>query len=658
VLLGVVAALFWVRGREPGLRSRFAMARARFSAPIARVAVVATALILTLGGFIFYNTNILNEYRTRDELASLQAEYEKRFGRYAKTPQPAITEAKLRVEIYPAAPAVDLTGTYRLVNKTNGSIDSVHVYVDRDIDARSFSFDRAAKPVLTDERQGYRIYALEPALQPGDSVQLTFNVSVHRQGFANSRQQTEVVANGTYFDRTWLPFIGYQPALELADNDARKRVGLAPKPRLPDPNDIDARQFGSQARNDGLVRVETIVGTAADQTAITTGTLRRNWEERGRRYFEYESEAEGPIALGPFFSGRYAVVEDTWNGIPLEIFHHPGHGGNLGSIMRGMKASLDYYTRIYGPYRFKQLRIVEVPPYSIFGRAHAGTIAFSEAIFFSRVKAGEIDQAFYGTAHEVAHEFQVSGARVRGAGFLGESFANYSAVMLMEKTFGEEIARRAYGVHMERYLVGRSEQSREVPVLDVEFQPFIMYRKGAVALYTLRDFLGEEAVNGALRRLLEKYRNEGPPYPTALDQFAELRAVTPDSLEYLLTDLFETITLWDVRTERAVVEPTGTGAYTLTLDVVAKKVRADSVGRETEVPMDDYVDIGVFAPIKGDGLGAPIYLTRHRIKSGTQTIRITLPNLPARAGIDPYHKLIDRDGEDNVVRVTGGQIEP
>src|SRR4029079_9904624 len=126
-------------------------------------------------------------------------------------------------------------------------------------------------------------------------------------------------------------------------------------------------------------------------------------------------------------------------------------------------------------------------------------------------------------------EFQVSGARVRGAGFLAESFANYSAVMLMEKTFGEETARRAYGVHMERYLHGRAEQSREVPVLDVERQTYIMYRKGAVALLMLRDYIGEEPLNGALRRYLAKYRDAGPPYPTVLDQFAELRAATPDS---------------------------------------------------------------------------------------------------------------------------------
>jgi hypothetical protein len=159
-------------------------------------------------------------------------------------------------------------------------------------------------------------------------------------------------------------------------------------------------------------------------------------------------------------------------------------------------------------------------------------------------------------------------------------------------------------------------------------------------------------VNGALRRFLEKTRHAGPPYATALDQYAELRAVTPDSLQYLLTDLFETVTLWDVRTERASVQPTGTGAFEVTLDVVAKKTRADSVGVETEVPMNDLVEIGVFAPpAEGADAGEQLYLTRHRVRSGKQTIRVTVPKAPARAGIDPYNKLIDRDREDNVVAV-------
>jgi hypothetical protein len=204
---------------------------------------------------------------------------------------------------------------------------------------------------------------------------------------------------------------------------------------------------------------------------------------------------------------------------------------------------------------------------------------------------------------------------------------------------------------MERYFRGRAEQSREVPVLEVEDQPYIAYRRGAIALYALRELIGEEAVNGALRRYFERYQGAGPPYPTSLDLYAELRAVTPDSLDGLLEDLLETVTLWDVRAERATAEPTGTGEYRVTLTVGAKKVRADSVGNETEVPMDEWVEIGVFAAGEGDALGEPLYLERHRIRRGEQTIRITVSREPARAGIDPYRRLIDRQRDDNVIGV-------
>jgi ABC-2 type transport system permease protein len=233
-------------------------------------------------------------------------------------------------------------------------------------------------------------------------------------------------------------------------------------------------------------------------------------------------------------------------------------------------------------------------------------------------------------------------------------------MVLMDKTFGPEVARRVYDFQMGRYLLGRASQSHEVPALEVEDQPYIAYRKGAIAMYTLREYIGETQVNAALRRYLEKYRDAGPPYPTSRDLYAELRAVTPDSLHSMLRDLFEDVILWDVKTERASVQPTGTGAYVVTLDVVAKKMRADSIGKETEVPMDDLVEIGAFAAGKGDGLGEPLYLTRHRIHSGKQTIRITVPRAPARAGIDPYHKLIDRQREDSVddVKSSGTTVPP
>lgn len=649
LLLGVVTILFWVRGREPGVRRRIAQARARLSGPAARMAGVAAALILVLGGFVFYNTNVLNEYRGRDEGGRPQAEYERRYKRFDGAPQPVLTAADLRLEIHPDEPAVDMRGSYRLVNRTGTAIDSIHVVIDRDVDTRSISLDRMARPMVVDEETGYRIFALERALEPGGSLRLSFDAAYRPRGFRGSGIPTAVAGNGTYFDRRLLPFIGYQPVLELSDAAARKRFGLAPRPPMPGPGDVEARR-GREVRNQDRVHVEVIVGTAADQMAVVTGVLRRSWTDNGRRYFHYGNDVPVPFGTS-VFSAKYAVREDRWKDVVLQILHHPAHRYNVDRMMEGMKASLDYYTKVFGPYQFRLLRVVEVPPYSINGRAMVTTIAFSEQNFVTRNRDGQVDHTFFGTAHEVAHSWwggQVRGAHARGGDFLSETLSNYSAMMVTEKILGPEQARRVYDFQMDRYLSKRAEFASDVPLLEVEDHPHIAYGKGAVAMYTLREHIGDEPLNAALRHFVAKHRDGGPPYPTSRDLLAALRAVTPDSLQYLLTDLFETITLWDVRTRRAVVERTDTGAYQVTLDVEAKKVRADSIGRETETPMDDLVEIGVFAPGEGDGLGAPLYLKRHRIRSGKQTLRITVPRKPGRAGIDPYRKLIDRERNDNV----------
>ncbi len=320
-----------------------------------------------------------------------------------------------------------------------------------------------------------------------------------------------------------------------------------------------------------------------------------------------------------------------------------------------MKAALDYNTASFGPYPYDELRVVEIPRYhGNSNRAHPHTLAFSEGgAFLTRVEQGDVDRPFFVTAHETAHQWwgnQVIGAELRGGALISETLAQYSAMMTMEKALGREQVRSFYDYEMDAYLQGRTVFSnREVPLLEVEDQAYLYYHKGAVAMYTLRERLGEAPVNAALRRFLVRYRDAGPPYATSRDLYAELQAVTPDSLRPLLRDLFEEITLWDVRAEAVRVEPAGTGEYRVTLDVVARKVRADSIGVETEIPMDDEVEIGLFT---GGGAGGdPLYLRRHRIRSGRQSITVTVPREPAWAGIDPHRKLIQREPDDNIVKV-------
>jgi ABC-type transport system involved in multi-copper enzyme maturation permease subunit len=654
LLLAVATRLLWVRGRESGLRRRIALARARLHGSTARAAGAALALVAALGGFVHYETSILNDDPRRDDAGRPRAEYERRYARFLNAPQPQVTAADLRVELHPDQPAADMRGGYRLVNRTAVAIDSIHVVVDREIATRSISFDRAARPVVVDDEHGYRIFALARPLAPGDSLRLSFDVAFRPHGFRTGDVPTEVVGNGSFFNSGWLPFVGYQPLFELSDATARKRLALAPRPSTPSPDDAEARQHDGIVRNEApRVHVDAIVGTSADQIAVVTAALRRSWTEGGRRYFQYATEMPGPFGTA-VFSARYAVREDRWRDVALQVLHHPEHRYDVARMIESMKASLDYYTRTFGPYPWRELRVVEIPPYSINGRAHATTIAFSEQNFITRNAPGRVDHTFFGTAHEVAHSWwggQLRGAYVRGGAVLSETLSNYSAMMLTETVLGPEEARRVYDFQMDRYLSRRAAFPRDVPLIDVEDHPHISYGKGAVAMYTLREHLGAETVNGVLRRFLEKHRGGGPPYPTSRDLVAELRAVTPDSLQYLLTDLFETVTLWDVKTQRATVRRTGTGAYEVTLDVVAKKLRADSVGREREVPMNDLIEIGVFAPGGERSLREPLYLQRHRIHGGRQTIVVTVPRSPARAGIDPFHKLIDRDRENDVVAV-------
>lgn len=664
LLLLMVGVVFWVRGPETAMRHRARQALARFGGPVARTAGVAIALILGLGGFIFYNTNVLNEYVPTGDLGRREAEYEKRYARFAGAAQPTIVGVNLRVELHPELPAAELRGSYHLVNRSAKAVDSLHVFLDPEVELRSLSV-QSARPLLVDEEVGYRIYRLDRPLEPGASIELAFDVAVHQRGFPNSEFPTDVAGNGTNLNRMRMPFIGYQPMIELSDEEMRKRFGLERRQPVPGQADSLARRHRWGPRDADLVHVRAIIGTAADQVAITPGVLRRSWMENGRRYFHYETET--PIAFGgTIFSARYAMREDRWIGpaqrgetdsgqsVALRIFHHPAHGENLDRMLRGMKASLDYYTAHFGPYPYSELRIVEIPRYEGFGIAHPLTIGFTEDVFFGRVREGEVDQAFYGTAHEVAHTWWggiVRGGAVRGAEFLSESLANYSAMMVTEKTYGVEAGRRVFGFQMERYMRGRAAQSREVPVVEVEEQPYIAYRKGAIALMTLRDHIGEAAVTAALRRYFDRHRDAGPPYPTSLDLLAELRAATPDSLQSLLTDWFETVTLWDLETKRAVVEPSGGGSYRVTLDIVARKMRADSVGNESDMPMNDLVEIGVFASADDGRGGDPLYLARHRIRSGEQTISVTVRGQPGRAGVDPEGRLTERDREDNVVDV-------
>ncbi|MEO7963009.1 MAG: hypothetical protein ABIT38_03770, partial [Gemmatimonadaceae bacterium] len=58
------------------------------------------------------------------------------------------------------------------------------------------------------------------------------------------------------------------------------------------------------------------------------------------------------------------------------------------------------------------------------------------------------------------------------------------------------------------------ESKAEQPQMVVENQPYIHYYKGSVALYALRDLIGEPAMNRALSRFVADKAFQKPPFTT------------------------------------------------------------------------------------------------------------------------------------------------
>lgn len=651
LLLAVLARLFWVRSTEASLKSRIRLARARLTRPTAGMLLIAVGLIITLGGFIFYNTNILNTYHTASERMEQRAEYERRYGQYEDIPQPRLTNTNLQIELYPKRREAEIHGTYDLVNSTDFIIDSIHVATVQEVETSDITFDRAANRLLFDEDLSYRIYALEEPLQPSDSLKLYFEVQVKAHGFSNSGDDASVVANGTYFtNQAMLPAIGYQRNRELINAGVRRSYGLDPRPAIPSLYDVKARQ---DMNGSGKITFEAVLGTDENQIAVAPGVLRREWIKGGRRYFHYTTDA--PIRNEyAIFSADYAVHEAQWNdpirsgqSVAIQIYHHPGHDVNVDRVVKSMQVSLDYCTEEFGPYGHSYIRLIEYPGHGSGLHAESTTITHQEGLSLMNPEDNPqaLDFVFAVIAHEMGHACRgIRYAPVEGAGLLSESLAWYRAMRVLEKTYGTE--------HLNRL---RAQMLREAPIPPKRINlpllqaatPYLNYRKGPFAMYALDEYLGEEQVRTALQRLHEKQVPGAPP-AISLDLYSELQAVTPDSLGYLLHDLFEANIIWSFDTERTSAVQTEAGDWQVTLDVRARKVLVDTAGVETSLPLDDWVEIGVFAPSEGvDWPGEPLYLQKHRITSERQTITVPVPQRPAVAGIDPYDLL---DWEDYDIR--------
>ncbi|MCP4658307.1 MAG: M1 family metallopeptidase, partial [bacterium] len=299
------------------------------------------------------------------------------------------------------------------------------------------------------------------------------------------------------------------------------------------------------------------------------------------------------------------IVIVRW--LSIEVYYHQPHDYNVDRMIDSVKKSLAYFSENFGPYQHRQLRIIEFPRYASFAQSFPNTVPFSESIGFIAKLDDEdaIDYPFYVTAHEVAHQWwahQVIGGNVQGATLMSETLAQYSALMVMEQEYGKEKMRRFLKYELDEYLSNRgNELVEEMPLYLVENQQYIHYRKGSLVMYALRDAIGEEPLNQALAAYTAAVKFQQSPYTNSPEFLDFVRTAVPVERQGLITDSFETITLFENRVEKASFAERDDGKYVVAVEARARKVRADGRGVETEIPLDDWIDVGVFGEKEVDG---------------------------------------------------------
>ena len=660
ILLMIISIIFLVRGTETKLSARIKQAKERFTPTILKITTAAFIVLIGLGSYIYYNTNVLNTRWSDDRQEAYRIGYEENLKQFEKQPQPTLVDVNLEVELYPSTRNYTAEGVFKFVNTTEKSIQEIHIQKKLE-DAISLEYIKFNKEVTLNNaylQYGYYVYQLSKSLQPGDSLQMRFKQNYTTKGFVTGTSNMKIVENGTFFNNNAFPTIGYNKKYELSDSKTRKVAGLPKKKGMASRKDVFELKNGVNGDDGYKINFEMIIGTASDQTAIAPGSLVNSWKKDNRAYFHYKMD-KPMVNFYSVVSARYEVAKDTWlpksdslgvkKPVDLEIYYHKGHDYNIKRMFNSMKKSFTYYSENFSPYQYQQMRIMEFPRYASFAQSFPNTVPFSESIGFvlDIDDKKDVDMAFYITAHELAHQWwglQVVAANVKGKNLILETLSQYSALMVLKKEYGTDKVIQFLEGELDTYVENR-KNSREVPLSLVEKESHIYYNKGAVSMFHLQEKIGEKQLNSALKRFIKNWNAfdfnfSEKRYATSNDLLKYIYQVTPDSLKSVVYEMLETVTTYDASIKNAVLLEQENNVFELNIHLELKKSQLDSKGEIIQLIPDEKLKLSIYS-INSKGEEFTLTTREIHFKSNTETLLLELQDMPSRISVDENFLLMD-----------------
>ncbi len=591
--------------------------------------------VLSVGGYIFYQTNVRQPYRSSAQVKEMKGNYEKKYKPYSRLPQPTVRTAKLLIDLYPDERRYQVKGTYELKNNTSQPISKVLVWMDTESRVTSLSLTNA-EAEAHDAEFGHFWLRLKQPLLPAQQTTMNFAFDVSKSGFEKFNKEHSVLENGSYIElEKYVPRFGYAAHMELEDADERKKQGLPPQ----------TPHFSENGYE--LIDFEAIISTAPNQRVITTGELKNEWSQHNRRYFHYKTSQPVNFMFA-IASARYSVRKEHYKGVALQICYLAGHEYNVPTMAKAMKDALDFYGNAYGPYQFRQLTLAEIPHYRGSATAYPGVVFCAEDLNFLGNFSNEqkVNYTYATVSHEISHQWwanQLVPQADSGYKFLTESLAKYSEAALLEKSFGKQALQRYQQADMNLYFALREMEETELPLYRSEGQSYVHYQKGGLVMYRLKELLGAEKFHLALRNLLNRHTYPQPK-ATAADFLAEIYAQATPTQCILIDDWVKKVMTYDLKITDVASQRLSDGSYRLKIKINAHRLERSTSGNEREVAIHEPFDIAFYQEGKDT---RPMYLQSHWLSTADTTLTVRLAKKPKYVSIDPYCFALDPIREDN-----------
>ncbi len=600
------------------------------------------------GSLVFYNLNIVSDYKTMNDQLDFSENYERKFKKYESQERPYYTSKKTEVAIYPKERMYTIMADNMLKNKSEQPLSEL--FITERTKLENITIENA-RLVAHDTFYGTYLFKYDKPLQPNDSVRYTYEVKKELKGYEGDNS---IVNNGTYINRlgNFEPILGYTTGIEITSRIERQKRNL---PERLEEDNSDAHIALEDVKFE-KIRFETIISTSSDQTAISSGRLLKEWSDNNRNFFHYKSSEKIMPEVG-YFSAKYTSKKINYKGIAIEQYYDANHSFNIDDIENSVKETLDYCQENFGTYAFDHVRIAEVPSYWPFGGfAHPGVIGMVEdRLYLSDVSNEDTFNVVAKIViHEVAHQWwghTLSAKPVAGGSIFVEGFAKYTEAVVMEKMYGKRAVYTLSENVRSRYFRGRSfDGDIEPPVYKVDGQGYIDYGKALTVMLALRDLIGESHVNKMMKTITDRHRSINKLEANTIELLDEIYKVTPQDQHVLIDDWFKRVITYDLGIEESSYKTLANGTYEITVKVKSKRFETLDSGEIKQIAIDEPIKIGVFTThpsnVKNDS--SVLYYESSRINKEMTEIKMIVKEIPSFISIDPYGTRSDENLVDNV----------